>query len=487
MILTFFYLALLTGGNISRSESPELQGDQQKSNDSSTEIPGGNISSSESPELQDDQQKSNSSTEIPAHTCTYQDVLNFLNLTKNNEMYTMSRPTLNHTESTRIFLHMMIYAILDVRESDQTFISYIWIEIVWINPHLIWMESKFCGISKLYVPTETLWKPDLTIEEMIEKDKAPPSPFLKIYSYGVVEYINNQVVVSTCRMHVYRFPFDIQRCNMSFKSVVHSDEDLHFYFMENNTALTEWSRKVMQTQYEWLFVNQSVTNKIVDYFGFNQTVIVYTITMKRRSSLYVANFLLPVLFFLCLDFASLLMSDSSGDKIGFKVTVLLAVTVMQLVLNEILPVSSDRIPLVVIYCIGIYGLMLLSLLETIFVKYLKEKDSTSQDSDTDNDPRMNKERDLKKGASIDDEMTDQTSSDYKEGSSSQLTELFLAIEKVSDELGVIKKIVLLPKNEQQEKPGYWTRVANRINKGFTIFYITAVTVFLCSLFPVWIS
>lgn len=68
--------------------------------------------------------------------------------------------------------------------------------------------------------------------------------------------------------------------------------------------------------------------------------------MKRRPLLYIVNFLLPVLFFLCLDVASFLISDSGGEKLSFKVTVLLAVTVLQLILNEILPASSNRIPLI---------------------------------------------------------------------------------------------------------------------------------------------
>lgn len=68
--------------------------------------------------------------------------------------------------------------------------------------------------------------------------------------------------------------------------------------------------------------------------------------MKRRSILYIVNFLLPVLFFLGLDLASFLISDSGGEKLSFKVTVLLAITVLQLILNEILPASSNRIPLI---------------------------------------------------------------------------------------------------------------------------------------------
>lgn len=70
------------------------------------------------------------------------------------------------------------------------------------------------------------------------------------------------------------------------------------------------------------------------------------ITMKRRPALYVVNFILPILFLLFLDLASFMIPERGGEKLSFKVTVLLAVTVMQLILNEILPSSSNRIPLI---------------------------------------------------------------------------------------------------------------------------------------------
>lgn len=61
-----------------------------------------------------------------------------------------------------------------------------------------------------------------------EKDKAPPSPLLTIKYTGRVYVQNDQVLVSTCRMQVYKFPFDVQSCTLSFKSVVHSGERLCF-------------------------------------------------------------------------------------------------------------------------------------------------------------------------------------------------------------------------------------------------------------------
>lgn len=70
------------------------------------------------------------------------------------------------------------------------------------------------------------------------------------------------------------------------------------------------------------------------------------IFMKRRAKLYIVNFLLPILFLLCLDLVSFLIPNKAGEKLSFKVTVLLAVTVMQLILNDILPSSSDKTPLI---------------------------------------------------------------------------------------------------------------------------------------------
>lgn len=45
-----------------------------------------------------------------------------------------------------------------------------------------------------------------------------------------------------------------------------------------------------------------------------------------------------------------------------------------------------------LYCIWIFALMLLSLLETVLVMYLMEKDSESPDSETDKDQNLTEER-----------------------------------------------------------------------------------------------
>ncbi|XP_038592496.1 5-hydroxytryptamine receptor 3A-like [Micropterus salmoides] len=483
MLAGFLFLLPLTGGITSNyTEPPEILDDQQNFNQSSEERES--ISNyTELPELLDDQQDFNQSSEerdkdSSEGKCGYQDVLNHLNLTRKKDLYTMARPVKNYNTTTIVQLHIQLYSILDVVKIDQTFIPYVWIYMSWNNEHILWDPKEFCGLDSISVPIEALWKPDITVEEMTEMDKAPPSPYLLIEYSGLVERLNDMVLVSTCKMQVYKFPFDIQSCNISFKSIVHNVQQIRLEQVFDSSEIKKWSHELLRTQYEWLFISMNVTNQNISTFNLKQSTIVYTITMKRRALLYVVNFMLPVLFFLCLDLSSFLISDRGGEKLSFKVTVLLAVTVLQLILNDILPASSNKIPLIATYCIGSFGLMMLSLLETILVMNLMEKDSVSQDNEADRDQSLSEDggdkhgkvhfrncfRDKKKlTACVCDMSTGETPSELlsvaKEVSNSKLTESY-SLEKVSDDLREVKKTltVLLNSRIEEAKPGYWTRV-----------------------------
>ncbi|KAM8836392.1 5-hydroxytryptamine receptor 3A-like [Spinachia spinachia] len=402
---------------------------------------------------------------------------------------------------------MLLYAILDVNEKEQRFSSLIWVFSRWYEPDINWNPQNFCGIWKIYPPSDVLWTPDLTIEEMLNANKISPSPYLLLDYDGEVFLRSNMVVVSSCKIKVYKFPFDVQNCKLSFKSIVHSTVDLVLQNAADSEWNMEWSLSKMP-QSEWLFVNLSISEELLNNFGLEQTVLVYTITMKRRSALYIANFLLPVLFFLCLDLASFLISDSGGEKLGFKVTVLLAVTVMQLILNEILPSSSDRIPLIAVYCIGMFGLMMLSLLETILVMYLMGKDSQDNEADKNQSQSEdcggkvgkvvlhNYDRGVKNWTSCGcicevsaDEPPSEMLSVDREANSCRPAEESSGLEKILYELKEVEKTLnlLLTSRKQEGKPGYWTRVTKTINKVFFISYVIVACLFLVVIFTMWIN
>ncbi|KAL3051170.1 hypothetical protein OYC64_001442 [Pagothenia borchgrevinki] len=289
-------------------------------------------------------------------------------------------------------------------------------------------------------------------------------------------------------MQVFKFPFDVQSCSLSFKSIIYTDEEITFKGIHNDTVLTNWSHEDMGTQYEWLFLNLTVnTTTLTTPYGLNQSRMVYTITMRRRSALYIANFLVPILFFFCLDLASFLISDSGGEKLSFKVTVLLAVTVMQLILNDILPSSSDRIPLIAVFCIGMFGLMMISLLETMLVMYLIDRDSASEENQADTGLNVKKWTHCACVCNVSDEPPSELLSVTKEDKRSQLMEESNSLEKLPEEMSeAVKALSLLLSRKEERKPDYWTRVAKKLDIIFFFVYVTVSALFLVVIFSLWI-
>lgn len=52
----------------------------------------------------------------------------------------------------------------------------------------------------------------------------------------------------------------------------------------------EWTRELLETQYEWLIVNMTVANKTVTDFEVNQTVIVYTVSINKHLFLKLLSY-----------------------------------------------------------------------------------------------------------------------------------------------------------------------------------------------------
>ncbi|TWW82263.1 5-hydroxytryptamine receptor 3A [Takifugu flavidus] len=98
--------------------------------------------------------------------CSYQDVLDHLNLTTDNNVFRLTRPVLDHTQPTTVELDIILFAILSVVEKTQTFIPFIWASMRWNNHRISWDPEEFCGITKVSVPQDILWKPDLFIYEI---------------------------------------------------------------------------------------------------------------------------------------------------------------------------------------------------------------------------------------------------------------------------------------------------------------------------------
>ncbi|XP_055005941.1 5-hydroxytryptamine receptor 3A-like [Boleophthalmus pectinirostris] len=404
--------------------------------------------------------------------CSYQDVLDHLNLSKSNEVYKLSRPVLDHTRPTHIQLSVVLYSILAVIEKTQTFIPFVWAGMSWTNERIHWEPDQFCGITHFAVPRELLWEPDLFIYEMTEKDSSPKNPYLVVFHNGTVTSEEEIKVVATCKMDLHKFPFDTQQCNLTLGSAMHTADEVHLRPLLNSSRVTEFSRELLLTQGEWEFVSLSVDNYNFSFSGLMWETLVYTFTVKRRPLLHVLNLLVPILFFLVLDVASFFISDFRGEKLGFKVTVLLAVSVLLLILNEILPSTSSDTPLIATYCIVIFAMMLLSVLETILVTFLMDRnDSSLKMADSGNESGPTQHELL---------CVSEESNHSLKSSESQI--LVLILDQIRELRGSVSAHVT-PGGDPHVHGCVW---AKRINGVFVSLYVLTAALFLGLMFMQWV-
>ncbi|CAM4419703.1 unnamed protein product [Leuciscus chuanchicus] len=280
------------------------------------------------------------------------------------------------------------------------------------------------------------------------------SPYVLLLSEGYTFSTDVLSLTTACKMDLYRFPFDTQICNITLQSTVYSDQEIEIDTLSNaifdDKHIIKKSKEKFQSLGEWDLTditnsNQSTVDDL-EWRAMHQ--LIYKITIKRRPVLYVINIIAPVFFFLVLDLISFFVDANASDKVTFKVTLLLSVSVMLLILNNTLPSTGKEIPLIGVFCGAIFFLISISILETILVNYLMAKGAGKRSVET---------TAAVSGHHVKNEEQSCTPNRLKE----ILTEL------------------------RQKTPLYCTRVARIINMTFLVLYIITIIAFMSKLWTLW--
>lgn len=98
---------------------------------------------------------------------------------------------------------------------------------------------------------------------------------------------------------------------------------------------------------EWECHGMPATKNVIMYGCCSDPYpdITYTVLLQRRSSFYIFNLLLPCFLISFLAPLGFYLPADSGEKVSLGVTVLLALTVFQLMVAESMP-PSESVPLI---------------------------------------------------------------------------------------------------------------------------------------------
>ncbi|KAJ0064988.1 hypothetical protein NL108_000956, partial [Boleophthalmus pectinirostris] len=253
------------------------------------------------------------------------------------------RPVKHMTTSTNVTIYFTMYGILGV-------VSGTW----WNNEYVSW-DPKECGTSKIPLPRNKFWVPDIVINEFMDENKAPSVPYVYLHSDGRINDGLPVKVVSSCNLDIYTFPFDIQNCTLTFNSYLH------------RSKITNLSKEVMTTMGEWELIDITYSDWSEHSDENEIDELAFHVRVRRRATLYVVNLIIPSCFLITVDLFSFLLPPQSVDRSAFKMTLILGYTVFLLIMNDLLPITGNIIPLINVFFSLCLALMVASLLETILI------------------------------------------------------------------------------------------------------------------------
>uniref|UniRef100_A0A8C8RSL9 5-hydroxytryptamine receptor 3A n=1 Tax=Pelusios castaneus TaxID=367368 RepID=A0A8C8RSL9_9SAUR len=270
------------------------------------------------------------------------------------------RPVQDWRRATNVAIDVMVYAILNVDEKNQVLTTYIWYRQHWIDEFLRWNPENFDNITQMSLPTESIWVPDILINEFVDVGKSPDIPYVYVRHHGEVQNLKPIQVVTACSLDIYNFPFDVQNCSLTFTSWLHNIRDIN---------LSLWRQPDLVKVDKSVFMNQGEWELLYVLSQFRE----FSVVIRRRPLFYAVSLLLPSIFLMVMDIVGFYLPPDSGERVSFKITLLLGYSVFLIIVSDTLPATAIGTPLIGVYFVVCMALLVISLTETILIVRLVHK------------------------------------------------------------------------------------------------------------------
>ncbi|KAM3869042.1 neuronal acetylcholine receptor subunit alpha-10-like [Diretmus argenteus] len=274
------------------------------------------------------------------------------------------RPVEDTDHVINVTLQITLSQIIDMDERNQILTTYLWIRQVWTDAYLTWRPEDYDGLDTIRIPSSYVWRPDIVLYNSADDQFSSAMETNVVIDYnGQIMWDQPAITKSSCSVDVAYFPFDVQQCRLTFGSWTHNGNQMDLVNALDTADLADFVPNV-----EWEVLGMPAKKNVILYGCCSEPYpdITYTLNLKRRSSFYIFNLLIPCMMISFLAPLGFYLPADSGEKVSLGVTVLLALTVFQLLVAESMP-PSESVPLIGKYYIATMTMITASTALTIFI------------------------------------------------------------------------------------------------------------------------
>ncbi|XP_029374966.1 neuronal acetylcholine receptor subunit alpha-10-like isoform X2 [Echeneis naucrates] len=274
------------------------------------------------------------------------------------------RPVEDTDHIINVTMQITLSQIIDMDERNQILTTYLWVRQVWMDAFLTWKKEDYDGLDAIRIPSSRVWRPDIVLYNSADDQfSSSMETNVVLRNDGEVMWDQPAITKSSCAVDVAFFPFDLQQCVLTFGSWTHSGNQMDLFSASDNADLSSIVPNV-----EWEVLGMPSKKNVILYGCCSDPYpdLSFTLHLKRRASFYIFNLLIPCMMISFLAPLGFYLPADSGEKVSLGVTVLLALTVFQLLVAESMP-PSESVPLIGKYYIATMTMVTASTALTIFI------------------------------------------------------------------------------------------------------------------------
>ncbi|KAH7985080.1 hypothetical protein HPB49_026616 [Dermacentor silvarum] len=222
----------------------------------------------------------------------------------------------------------------------------------WNDYKLRWDPEEYGGVTKVHVPAEQIWLPDIVLYNNADGNyEVTIMTKAILHSDGLVIWKPPAIYKSSCEIDVQYFPFDQQTCFMKFGSWTYDGYTVdlkHKHQRDDSNDIAvgiDLSEFYLSVEWDIMAVPARRKEKFYSCCEEPFPDITFNITLRRKTLFYTVNLIIPCVAISFLSVLVFYLPSDSGEKVSLSISIMLSLGVFFLLLSEIIPPTSLAVPL----------------------------------------------------------------------------------------------------------------------------------------------
>ena len=217
-----------------------------------------------------------------------------------------SRPIKDINKPVDVEMGLAIQTLEQFNQKTETIKLNIWFRMNWMNEYMSWTNRSEFSMNSIDVNPDNIWTPDI---ELINAASLPEIYTLKgglmLYNTGECMWSRPGIFMFSCPLDLHDFPFDVQKCSMTFASWIFNNNYLRLLPYEdeakavdilNDFSHSEWNVKsIVYNPFNISMGNGEQKSEITYTIELERFTHYYTLTMGMTITLVYVSFLIMFL------------------------------------------------------------------------------------------------------------------------------------------------------------------------------------------------